>query len=88
MAFVRALRPRKLTPTVYESAADRDKIAGRFSALLDGTAAKRAFFAAFAAPPARAGAAKHSRGAGAGAGAAVEDPPGPAIEISDDDDDG
>lgn len=46
-AFVKALRPRRLVPTVYSDAADRDKIVARFSSLLDTTAAKRDFLKAF-----------------------------------------
>lgn len=53
-AFVKALRPRKLVPTVYGDAADRDRIVARFSSLLDTTAAKRDFLKAFGAGSAAA----------------------------------
>jgi hypothetical protein len=74
-AFVRALKPRKISPHVYSDAADRDRIVARFSHLLDSTAAKRAFFSAFGSGTNGAGAlSDRSSSALAGAAAASQVP--------------
>lgn len=76
--FVKFLRPRKVTPTVYADEKDAMAIQGRFSGYVNQTAAKRAFLQAFGGAAHGSRGSSGSGGEGAGVGNAVGRHPVPA----------